>query len=255
MAAYRRAYDSRHLQADCQEPGSAPEPYTLGNRVWATFTFLWCIRSSVICTIVLYRNVSSYIIWSRSWVFSAAECLPLVVENKPWTLSDRRNSRLPRSCSAVPSVACNCRVLWDRRSSSTGSTDDRSSQIVFRTSTCSRIHPASISERNRMYFAIRYDFKTQYAKWNHPRTGISFGTLRSAMEYGLSLPFSVDYRDISYYFVWMENFRTPAAVDPNSPVTKEARGDGRYDQLARFSGPDSAGGRRGGPSWIKAEPN
>jgi len=27
MAAYRRVYDSRHLQADCQEPGSAPEPY------------------------------------------------------------------------------------------------------------------------------------------------------------------------------------------------------------------------------------
>ena len=24
--AYRRIYDSRHLQADCQEPGSAPEP-------------------------------------------------------------------------------------------------------------------------------------------------------------------------------------------------------------------------------------
>jgi len=29
MAAYRRFYDSRHLQADCQEPGSAPEPYAL----------------------------------------------------------------------------------------------------------------------------------------------------------------------------------------------------------------------------------
>jgi len=39
MAAYRQVYDSRHLQADCQEPGSAPEPYTLGNGVWATFTF------------------------------------------------------------------------------------------------------------------------------------------------------------------------------------------------------------------------
>jgi len=23
----RRVYDSRHLQADCREPGSAPEPY------------------------------------------------------------------------------------------------------------------------------------------------------------------------------------------------------------------------------------
>jgi len=27
MAAYHRVYDSRHLHADCQEPGSAPEPY------------------------------------------------------------------------------------------------------------------------------------------------------------------------------------------------------------------------------------
>jgi len=38
VAAYHRVYNSRHLQADCQEPGSAPEPY-VGNRVWATFTF------------------------------------------------------------------------------------------------------------------------------------------------------------------------------------------------------------------------
>jgi len=28
MAAYRRVYDTRHLQADCQEQGSAPGPYT-----------------------------------------------------------------------------------------------------------------------------------------------------------------------------------------------------------------------------------
>jgi len=40
MAAYRRVYDSRHLQADCQEPGHQLRDPTLGNRVWATFTFL-----------------------------------------------------------------------------------------------------------------------------------------------------------------------------------------------------------------------
>jgi len=44
MAAYRRVYDSRHLQADCQVPGSAPEPYTLGNRVWAAFYLLLSLR-------------------------------------------------------------------------------------------------------------------------------------------------------------------------------------------------------------------
>ena len=27
MAAYRRVYDSRHLHANCQEPGSGPKPY------------------------------------------------------------------------------------------------------------------------------------------------------------------------------------------------------------------------------------
>jgi len=38
MAAYRRVYDSRHLQADCQERDQLQNP-TLGNRVWAIFTF------------------------------------------------------------------------------------------------------------------------------------------------------------------------------------------------------------------------
>jgi len=39
MAAYRWVYDSRHLQADCQDPGSVPELYPR-NRVRGTFTFL-----------------------------------------------------------------------------------------------------------------------------------------------------------------------------------------------------------------------
>jgi len=38
MAAYRRVYDSRHLQADCQEPGSAPEP-EYGIEYGLPFTF------------------------------------------------------------------------------------------------------------------------------------------------------------------------------------------------------------------------
>ena len=27
MTVYRRVYDSRHVQADCQEPELGPEPY------------------------------------------------------------------------------------------------------------------------------------------------------------------------------------------------------------------------------------
>ena len=41
MAAQRRVYDSRHLQADCQEPGSAPEPYTRQSSMGYTFTFYY----------------------------------------------------------------------------------------------------------------------------------------------------------------------------------------------------------------------
>ena len=37
MAAYRRVRDSRHLQADCQEPGSAPEPYAR----WSSMGYLY----------------------------------------------------------------------------------------------------------------------------------------------------------------------------------------------------------------------
>jgi len=39
MAACHQVYDSRHLLADCQKPGSAAEP-TLGNRVQATLLCL-----------------------------------------------------------------------------------------------------------------------------------------------------------------------------------------------------------------------
>ena len=41
MAAYRRVYDSRHLQADCQEPGSAPEPRARQSNMG--YLYLFCI--------------------------------------------------------------------------------------------------------------------------------------------------------------------------------------------------------------------
>jgi len=42
MAAYRRVYDSRHLQADCQEPGSAPEPYAWQSSIGYLYVFYAC---------------------------------------------------------------------------------------------------------------------------------------------------------------------------------------------------------------------
>jgi len=39
MAAYCRVHDSRHLQADCQELGSAPEPYALESSMGCLYLF------------------------------------------------------------------------------------------------------------------------------------------------------------------------------------------------------------------------
>jgi len=40
MAAYRWVYDSRHLQADCQEAVSAPEPYARYSSMGYLSTFI-----------------------------------------------------------------------------------------------------------------------------------------------------------------------------------------------------------------------
>ena len=66
MTAYRRVYDSHQLQADCHEPGSAPET-TFGNRVWASFRLpfytkeKWILFSASRCSTIItvaYRVVS-----------------------------------------------------------------------------------------------------------------------------------------------------------------------------------------------------
>jgi len=62
MAAYRRVYDSPQLQADCQETGSAPEPYPVVRPrrstramqiigVWATFLYFFSMQSRVYVTV------------------------------------------------------------------------------------------------------------------------------------------------------------------------------------------------------------
>jgi len=44
MAAYQRVYDSRHLQADCQAPGSAPEPYIRQSSMGYVYLFLHTVK-------------------------------------------------------------------------------------------------------------------------------------------------------------------------------------------------------------------
>jgi len=44
MAAYGRVYDSRHLQAGCKEPGSAPEPYARQSSIGYLYLFLYIME-------------------------------------------------------------------------------------------------------------------------------------------------------------------------------------------------------------------
>ena len=54
MAAYRQVYDSRHLQADYQELGSAPEVYirqsSIGYLYFFTSDYLRYLRKKPICS-------------------------------------------------------------------------------------------------------------------------------------------------------------------------------------------------------------
>jgi len=65
MAAYRRVYDSRHLQADYQEPESATEPYVRQSIVGYLFTV--GLRSG------LY--LSNFIRGSKFWLLKSTTVL------------------------------------------------------------------------------------------------------------------------------------------------------------------------------------
>ena len=72
MAAYRRVYDSRHLQDDCQVPGSAPEPYSrqssMGYLYLCGLSSRHCVlrlpsvHKTVIVTRFFLLNIASYLV-------------------------------------------------------------------------------------------------------------------------------------------------------------------------------------------------
>jgi len=67
MAAYRRVYDSRHLQADCQEPGSATEPYA---RQWSMgyLSIFTCRFVKVI--IKTFKNSKAQLVFKGFFILS-----------------------------------------------------------------------------------------------------------------------------------------------------------------------------------------
>jgi len=81
MAAYCRVYDSRHLQADCKEPGSAVEPFAQQSSMGHLYLFFTVIRAgawvglSVVSVCVShpgkYNNIDSSI--------SAGPCIVIII--------------------------------------------------------------------------------------------------------------------------------------------------------------------------------
>jgi len=60
MAAYRRVYDSRHLQADCQEPGSAPEPYARESSMGYFYLFYRAV-TDIYNTLPLFNQLVAFL--------------------------------------------------------------------------------------------------------------------------------------------------------------------------------------------------
>ena len=57
MAACHRVYDSHDLQADCQRPGSAPEPYT--RQLSTGYLYLvYCPAATQLCPSATYARSS-----------------------------------------------------------------------------------------------------------------------------------------------------------------------------------------------------
>jgi len=63
MAAYRWVYNSRHLQADYQEQGSAPEPYAWQSSMG--YLYLWLrLSDKVLVWLSVWSEVQIVCIWS-----------------------------------------------------------------------------------------------------------------------------------------------------------------------------------------------
>jgi len=59
MAANRRVYDSPNLQADCKEPGSAPEPYARQSSMGYLCNYFSVMRRTQLHTIAELQTVET----------------------------------------------------------------------------------------------------------------------------------------------------------------------------------------------------
>jgi len=80
MAAFLQVYDSRHLQADCQKPASALEPYT--RQLSMGYLYLFLLIHTTVDTVVLYvflwQGVVSFWNWAGR-LNSSQRCSSVIV--------------------------------------------------------------------------------------------------------------------------------------------------------------------------------
>ena len=105
MAAYRQVYDSYHLQADCQEPGSAPEPYALQSSSFNFFTELPCFLQVNDCQ---YRLLKTRICSFKTKTFKIVSKLrPKSQELQAWLSFPRTEfSCLDNGVTALNGTQC-----------------------------------------------------------------------------------------------------------------------------------------------------
>ena len=114
MAAYRRVYDSRHLQADCTEPGSAPEPYARQS----SMGYLYFITHSQWSSSSVYSTMQSHGSFSdSSW------CSYRGVPTLRCSCTTSASIRAPRARSRARKSGEFSTRRWDR--SSVGRTETR----------------------------------------------------------------------------------------------------------------------------------
>jgi len=95
MAAYCLVYDLRHLQADCQEPGLAPEPYARQS----SMGYLYLFTSGFVNDVMVTHNGDA---------------------NEAYTQSDSPGAALRRNlmftlvlpCSGVRNPVISTRGVW-----------------------------------------------------------------------------------------------------------------------------------------------
>ena len=114
MATYRRVYDSRHLQADCKEPGSAAKPYARQSSMG--YLYLFYLLTPLVSMSTWFRlSAESLSIW---WSTTALSAQSLHESRRSYASANHRSrTELPASapgprCSVVIAAELSRDLHW-----------------------------------------------------------------------------------------------------------------------------------------------